>query len=58
MTRLLGFDLLPRIKQINKVKLYRIESGESELYGVPVANGENPTDTALTCGCGGFGDGC
>lgn len=35
VTRLLGFDLLPRIKQINKVKLYRVESGESgesELY--------------------------
>ncbi|MFF5210538.1 Tn3 family transposase [Streptosporangium sp. NPDC000396] len=32
VTRLLGFDLLPRIKQINKVKLYRVESGESDLY--------------------------
>nr|WP_260408621.1 transposase [Planomonospora venezuelensis] len=32
VTRLSGFDLLPRIKQINKVKLYRIESGESDLY--------------------------
>ena len=24
VTRLLGFDLLPRIKRINKVKLYRV----------------------------------
>ncbi|NUP03671.1 MAG: Tn3 family transposase [Nonomuraea sp.] len=32
MARLLGFDLLPRIKRINKVKLYRVESGESDLY--------------------------
>jgi TnpA family transposase len=32
VTRLLGFDLLPRIKQINKVKLYRVESGEGNLY--------------------------
>lgn len=32
VTRLLGFDLLPRIKQINKVKLYRVESGESDRY--------------------------
>jgi len=32
VTRLLGFDLLPRIKQINKVELYRMESGESDLY--------------------------
>ncbi|MGI5170429.1 Tn3 family transposase [Spirillospora sp. CA-253888] len=27
-----GFDLLPRIKQINKVKLYRVEAGESDRY--------------------------
>ncbi|GAA4224801.1 hypothetical protein GCM10023075_21180 [Streptosporangium album] len=32
VTRLLGFDLLPRIKQINKVKLHRVESGKSDLY--------------------------
>jgi TnpA family transposase len=32
VTRLLGFDLLPRIKQINKVRLYRVESGESDRY--------------------------
>jgi hypothetical protein len=32
VSRLLGLDLLPRIKQINKVKLYRVESGESDLY--------------------------
>ncbi|MFI9431085.1 hypothetical protein [Streptosporangium brasiliense] len=31
MTRLLDFDLLPRIKQINKVKLYRVENGEADL---------------------------
>ncbi|GAA3307806.1 hypothetical protein GCM10020219_007360 [Nonomuraea dietziae] len=31
VTMLLGFDLLPRIKQINKVKLYRVESGEGDL---------------------------
>ena len=28
ITRLLGFDLLPRIKRINKVRLYRPAAGE------------------------------
>jgi TnpA family transposase len=32
VTRLLGFDLLPRIKQINKVKLYRPAAGEPDAY--------------------------
>ena len=32
VTRLLGFDLLPRIKQINKVKLYRPAAGEADAY--------------------------
>jgi TnpA family transposase len=32
ITRLLGFDLLPRIKRINKVKLYRPYSGVSGAY--------------------------
>ena len=32
ITRLLGFDLLPRIKQINKVKLYRPTVGEPDAY--------------------------
>lgn len=32
ITRLLGFDLLPRIKQINKVKLYRPAVGEPDAY--------------------------
>ena len=32
ITRLLGFDLLPRIKRINKVKLYRPAAGEPELW--------------------------
>ena len=32
ITRLLGFDLLPRIKQINKVKLYRPGPGEPDAY--------------------------
>jgi TnpA family transposase len=32
VSRLLSFDLLPRIKQIDKVNLYRVESGESDLY--------------------------
>ncbi|MFI5888796.1 Tn3 family transposase [Actinoplanes sp. NPDC051513] len=32
ITRLLGFDLLPRIKQINKVRLYRPASGEPDVY--------------------------
>jgi len=32
ITRLLGFDLLPRIKQINKVKLYRVAAGETDTY--------------------------
>lgn len=32
ITRLLGFDLLPRIKQINKVRLYRLATGEPNAY--------------------------
>lgn len=32
ITRLLGFDLLPRIKQINKVRLYRPTAGAPEAY--------------------------
>ena len=32
ITRLLGFDLLPRIKRINKVKLYRPAAGEPDAY--------------------------
>jgi TnpA family transposase len=32
VTRLLGFDLLPRIKQINRVKLYRPEPGDRDNY--------------------------
>jgi TnpA family transposase len=32
ITRLLGFDLLPRIKRINKVKLYRPAHSEDEPY--------------------------
>ena len=32
ITRLLGFDLLPRIKQINKVKLYRVGPGETDRH--------------------------
>src|SRR4051812_8348102 len=32
VTRLLGFDLLPRIKRINKVKLYRPDTGEPDAY--------------------------
>jgi len=32
ITRLLGFDLLPRIKQINKVKLYRLGPGEVDRH--------------------------
>ena len=32
ITSLLGFDLLPRIKQINKVKLYRPERAEQESF--------------------------
>jgi TnpA family transposase len=32
ITRLLGFDLLPRIKQINKVRLYRPATGETDVY--------------------------
>ena len=30
ITRLLGFDLLPRIKRINKVKLYRPAAGKPD----------------------------
>jgi TnpA family transposase len=32
LTRLLGFDLLPRIKRINKVRLYRPAAGEPGAY--------------------------
>lgn len=32
ITRLLGFDLLPRIKQINRVRLYRPSAGQPEAY--------------------------
>jgi TnpA family transposase len=32
ITRLLGFDLLPRIKQINKVRLYRPAAGDPDAY--------------------------
>jgi TnpA family transposase len=32
ITRLLGFDLLPRIKQINKVRLYRPATGQPDSY--------------------------
>jgi len=32
ITRLLGFDLLPRIKQINRVRLYRPRSGQPDAY--------------------------
>ena len=32
ITRLLGFDLLPRIKQINKIRLYRPAAGQPEAY--------------------------
>ena len=32
ITRLLGFELLPRIKQINKARLYRPRAGEPDAY--------------------------
>src|SRR6266487_3705288 len=32
ITRLLGFDLLPRIKRINKIRLYRPAAGEPDAY--------------------------
>jgi TnpA family transposase len=32
ITRLLGFELLPRIKQINKARLYQAEPGDRSLY--------------------------
>ncbi len=32
ITRMLGFDLLPRIKRINKVRLYRSAAGEGDAY--------------------------
>jgi len=32
VSRLLGFDLLPRIKAINKVRLYRAVAGEPDAY--------------------------
>jgi TnpA family transposase len=33
ITRLLGFDLLPRIKRINKIRLYQPAAGEPAAYG-------------------------
>ena len=35
ITRLLGFELLPRIKQINKVRLYRPVVGQPDAYPEP-----------------------
>ena len=32
ITRLLGFDLLPRIKQMNKIKLYVPAGGARDAY--------------------------
>jgi TnpA family transposase len=32
ISRLLGFDLLPRIKRINRIKLYRPAAGEPDAY--------------------------
>ncbi len=32
ITRLLGFDLLPRIKQINRIKLYRPSAASTDAY--------------------------
>jgi len=32
ITKLLGFDLLPRIKRINTVKLYRPATGEPDAW--------------------------
>ncbi|MGW4720883.1 Tn3 family transposase [Nocardia sp. NPDC004260] len=32
VTRLLGFDLLPRIKRIKRCKLYRPAAGEPDLW--------------------------
>ena len=32
ITRLLGFELLPRIKRINKVRLYRPATGQPDAY--------------------------
>ena len=43
ITRLLGFDLLPRIKQINKVQLYR--PGRRRAGRLPAAGaGADPAD--------------
>ncbi len=43
VTRLLGFDLLPRIKRINKVRLYRPVAGEPDAYPRPI----HPTYQAI-----------
>ena len=47
ITRLLGFDLLPRIKQINKVRLYRPGRGEPGAYP-RLAPGADPARSAGT----------
>ena len=44
LTRLLGFDLLPRIKAINRVRLYRPGPGESYPRLAPAMAGR-PTGT-------------
>lgn len=43
ITRLLGFDLLPRIKRINMVKLYRPAAGGPDAYP-RLAPALTPTD--------------
>ncbi|MFI9172401.1 Tn3 family transposase [Streptomyces lincolnensis] len=44
ITRLLNFDLLPRIKRINKVKLYRPVAGEPDAYPQLTVPGPRATD--------------
>jgi TnpA family transposase len=39
LTRLLGYDLLPRIKQINKVRLYRPGREDEDSYERPMSDG-------------------
>jgi TnpA family transposase len=51
VTKLLGFDLLPRIKRINKVKLYRPAAGEPDTWpglAPALTRGADPPDPVGT----------
>lgn len=53
ITRLLRFDLLPRIKQINKVRLYRPETGAGRTATAPhrARARDRPRPREFRCWC-------